>query len=222
MKRKFLTVIVALFLAGCGSSASLRENSGTLATSILKTKTTAAELRTVNQEMNGTLSAPVSFKKRFGKTVGETEVSPSDFSDFSGFYENGVPKDANFPSLRYMEGSWKYYLDMQDLDTGGVEFNEFGFADVSLNTEKETVRIVLHPRMAGDGYELYPETEEEVGYEPFEGGFDNNGSLQLLGNDVTMYIPCYFAWSGREYVMGEIWYPEEGYWGLFLLTRGQE
>ena len=87
--------------------------------------------------------------------------------------------------------------------------------------DKEQVIIVLHPKYAGDGYELYPETDEGVGYEPFTGGFDENGALKLSGNHVVLYITNYFAWSGREYVMAESWYSEESY-GIFLLTRGQQ
>ena len=82
-------------------------------------------------------------------------------------------------------------------------------------------RVWPDPKYAGDGYELYPETDEGVGYEPFTGGFDENGALKLSGNHVVLYITNYFAWSGREYVMAESWYSEESY-GIFLLTRGQQ
>ena len=219
MKKKIICALTVLLLAGCGNSTSLQENSGAMASSI-RTKTSAAALSSVNGASDAVLSAPNISAKPFGKSSEPVEVNPTDFSDFLDFYEDGVPEEAVFPSLKSMEGSWKYYLDRQNLDTEMTEFNEFGIADVSLNVRKETVKIVLHPRMAGDGYELYPETEEEVGYEPFEGGLQDN-MLVLEGNDVDVYIYNYFAWSGREYVMGEIWY-EEGYWGLFLMTRGQQ
>ena len=221
MKKLMIGVITAFMLVGCGSNNALKENAGAMAAS-LKAKTSAAALKTIKGDASKTAVLPTAFAGKFNVTEKETEVNPGHFSDFLTFYDKGIPSDAVFPAIRYMEGRWEYYLDMQDLDTGKVEFNEFGLADVSLNTQKSTVIIGLHPRMAGDGYELYPETDEEVGYEPFEGGFDTNGSLKLLGNNVTMYISSYFAWSGREYVMGEIWYPQEAHWGLFLLTRGQE
>ena len=225
MFKKLITIVVsALMLTGCAATNTLKENSKALTTS-LRVKTTAAALRTVNEKTDAQLVAPNLASHPFAETKEEEEkidVKPTDFSDFTDFYDNGVPKDANFPAIKYMEGNWKYYLDMQNLDISKVEFKEFGLADVSLNTIKETVIIKLHPQMAGDEFELYPETEEEVGYKPFEGGFDENGSLKLTGNNVTMYISSYFAWSGREYVMGEIWYQQEGHWGLFLLTRGQE
>ena len=218
MKKIIVGALSALLLAGCGSTSALRGTTGAMASSI-KTGASAVSLVPLHGKTTNALTAPASFAKKTETEV--PEVQPSDFSDFLSFYEEGIPEDAVFPPLRSMKGPWKYYLDMQDLDTGGVEFNEFGLADVNLNTRKETMKIILHPKMAGDGYELYPEDETEVGYEPFEGGFTEESSLLLNGNDLDVYVCNYFAWSGREYVMGEVWYPQEGYWGLFLLTRGQ-
>ncbi|MBQ1439385.1 MAG: hypothetical protein IIZ10_06830 [Solobacterium sp.] len=219
MKKIFAGILTAALLAGCGNASLLEKNLSAVSVGVGSKLLSgsgspiSAKTEALLPAVNSTVSA--------GRYTGEGEVAPSDFAEFMTFYSDGIPSDAAYPALRYAEGSWKYYLDMQDADTGGVRFNELGLADLSLNRQKETVIITLHPRMAGDGYELYPETDEEVGYEPFEGGLDDRGALKLAGNDVILYITAYFAWSGREYVMGETWYSEESC-GLFLLTRGQQ
>jgi hypothetical protein len=80
------------------------------------------------------------------------------------------------------------------------------------------VIISIHPRYEGDGYQGWP--MEDPGLLPFQGGFDDRGALKLAGNGTVLYINQYFAWSGREYIMGEAWFSEEES-GLFLMTRGQ-
>ena len=219
MKKILAVILTSGLLAGCGNASLLERNSGAVSVGV-GSKLLTGTVSPVSSNTEAILPAADSTASA-GSFTGTEDVTPADFAEFTDFYSDGIPSDAAYPTLRYAEGSWKYYLDMQDADTGGVRFNEFGLADLSLNRQKETVIITLNPRMAGDGYELYPETEEEVGYEPFEGGLDDRGALKLGGNDVILYITAYFAWSGREYVMGEIWYSEESS-GLFLLTRGQQ
>ena len=220
MKKFIVFALTVLLTAGCGSGALLKESAGAMADS-LKTKTSAAALSKVSIKQTGNLTAPAFSSQTSANGYDEFGVSPSDFYEFSDFFERGIPSDAEYPALKYMEGGWRYYLDRQDLDLHRVSFNEFGLADVSLNYDRETVTIVLHPRLAGDGYELYPETDEEVGYQPIEGGFNERGELVLEGNNLMVGLNNYFAWSGREYVMGEIWYPDS-YCGYFFLTRGQQ
>lgn len=220
MKKILAGILAAALLAGCGNASLLKKNLSAVSVGV-GSKLLAGTVSPVSAAAGKIFLPSVNSTASAGSYSGEGEVSPSDFAEFSSFYSDGIPSDAEYPALKYAEGSWKYYLDMQDAETGGVRFNEFGLADLSLNRGKETAVITLHPRMAGDGYELYPENEEEVGYEPFEGGLDERGALRLAGNDVILYITAYFAWSGREYVMGEIWYSEESS-GLFLLTRGQQ
>ena len=219
MKKILAVILTSGLLAGCGNASLLERNSGAVSVGV-GSKLLTGTVSPVSSNTEAILPAADSTASA-GSFTGTEDVTPADFAEFTDFYSDGIPSDAAYPALRYAEGSWKYYLDMQDADTGGVRFNEFGLADLSLNRQKETVIITLNPRMAGDGYELYPETEEEVGYEPFEGGLDDRGALKLAGNDVILYITAYFAWSGREYVMGEIWYSEESS-GRFLLTRGQQ
>ena len=148
----------------------------------------------------------------------ENDVDPSDFFEFGDFIADGIPEDAEYPALKYAVGPWKYYISEEDLETGGTVYNEWGFGDLSLDYDKNQVIIELHPSYEGDGYQSWP--KKDPGYLPFIGGFEDNGALKLAGNSTVFYINEYFAWSGREYIMGEAWYSEEES-GLFLMTRGQ-
>ena len=145
-----------------------------------------------------------------------------DFSDFNwgGEVMNGnVPEDAYYPTINYMVGEWKYSLGINFADDGSY-FEEIGLADVT-QTDDGTTTFVLHPQMAQDGYEAWPEAEDEVNYEPFTGGFDENDDFKLVGNNAIIYLYVYYDYEGREYIAGEIYISEEDY-GAFLMTRGQE
>ena len=157
MKKIFAVILTSGLLAGCGNASLLERNSGAVSVGVASKLLTG----TVSPVSAGTevILPAADSTASAGSIAGTEDVTPSDFAEFTGFISDGIPSDAAYPALRYAEGSWKYYLDMQDADTGGVRFNEFGLADLSLNRQKETVIITLHPRMAGDGYELYPETE---------------------------------------------------------------
>ena len=209
MKKKITACFLALsLLAGCGTSAAAPANTGSFAAGInlsMAKKTAAAPL------VNSTESAAA-------YSTSDDDVSASEFFEFGDFISNGVPKDANFPALKYAEGEWRYYLSQDDPETGGVIYNQWGFADLSLDYEKEQVIVSLHPLHQGNGYQESP--MEDPGYLPFQGGFDDRGALKLAGNSTVLYINQYFAWSGREYMMGEAWFSEEDS-GLFLMTRGQ-
>ena len=141
------------------------------------------------------------------------------FDDF-GFYEEGVPEDVNYPSLKYAEGEWKYDLRFREETFTGYYFDELGYAVLTLDYDRETVKIVLHPKLGSDGFELWDESDETVGYEPFEGGFDENDELRLLGNNAVLYPEYYYAYEGREYFISSLWLSEEEY-GMLLMFRGQ-
>ena len=219
MKRLFACIVSAALLAGCGSGSLLQGNSGALATSVGAKLTAPAVNAVSGKPVSGHLSGTINSVR--SASAGTDDVELNDFADFITFEQQGIPKDAEFPTLKYAEGEWRYYLDLLDPDTGDAYFAEFGFADLSLNYGKESVIIELDPRYDADEYELYPVTAEEIGYEQFEGGFDEDGALRLSGNDVVLYITQYFAWSGREYICGETWYSEEDY-GAFYMVRGQQ
>ncbi|MBQ2584168.1 MAG: hypothetical protein II568_03230, partial [Erysipelotrichaceae bacterium] len=86
--------------------------------------------------------------------------------------------------------------------------------------DREIISLSLHPRLASDGYEVWEESDEEVGYKPFEGLPENYG-IKLIGNDCVLWIGEYYAYEGREYVYGELYMSEENY-VVFLMIRGQQ
>ena len=207
MKRHITCMIaMTVLLGGCGSSSA-----GTFAASLKPVLPAGSALNKQSQTKKES-DLIVSFGH---------EPCPEDFDFYDEIQENGVPEDVNYPPLKYAEGEWKYELTIPFITEYSSVFVEYGYADLALNREKETVIITLHPRMAGDEYELWEESEEEVGYEPFEGGIDDNGGIKLPGNDAVIYLRYYYAYEGREYILGEIYLSEEDS-GTFLMTRGQE
>ncbi|MBR2601941.1 MAG: hypothetical protein IKE08_04520 [Clostridia bacterium] len=149
-----------------------------------------------------------------------TEVSPDDFAFYTSVVYDGVPDDAEYPPLKYAEGTWKYYLSDTTVSEDGTFFEQYGYADLALDRENDLVIVSLHPRLGGDGFELY-KIMEDPGYEPFSGGLTEEGALKLIGNETVLYITYYFAWQGRECMAGEAWFSEEDQ-GMFIMTRGQE
>ena len=57
-----------------------------------------------------------------------TPVSPDDFAFYTSVVYNGIPKDAEFPSLKYAEGPWKYYLSDDTVSEDGTFFEEYGYS----------------------------------------------------------------------------------------------
>ncbi|MBQ1318211.1 MAG: hypothetical protein IIY72_08115 [Solobacterium sp.] len=149
-----------------------------------------------------------------------TAVSPDDFAFYTSVVYDGVPDDAEYPPLKYAEGAWKYYLSDTSVSEDGTFFEQYGYADLALDRENNLVIVTLHPRLGGDGFELY-DILEDPGYEPFSGGLTEEGALKLIGNETVLYITYYYAWQGRECIAGDAWFSEEDQ-GMFIMTRGQE
>ena len=149
-----------------------------------------------------------------------SKLSYADFDIFITFLTDGIPQDANYPSLSYMPGTWKYDLWLFD-ESDGYNYDELGYAEVSINKRQDNVTLVLHPRIGSNGEEAWYESDEEIGYEPFNGFLDEAGGLKLTGNDAVIYIMNYFAYSGREYVMGTINQSNIDT-GFFWMYRGQD
>ena len=63
---------------------------------------------------------------------------------------------------------------------------------------QDQIRITLHPRLASDGYEVWEESDEEIGYELFAGGFDENDNIRLEGNSCVMMLKYYYAYEGKN------------------------
>lgn len=143
------------------------------------------------------------------------------FDDVYGFIYEGFPEDAYYPSVSYATGTWKYIMDIRYDSSEGYYFAEIGYADFSIDYDKELIIIDLHPRIDQDGFEAWEVSDEEIGYEAFEGGIDEDGGLKLIGNDVVLYFTDYFASGGREYLYGNIYLSEEDS-GYFFMVRGQD
>lgn len=197
--KKTIAVMLALMLAaGCSSSAATA----------------------VNQ-------FPGSSKESFSQSFDSSEYSTDKlhFEDFDSYYgligQFGLPEDIVREPLGYANGVWKYSLNLTDGASGAL-FTEIGYAEVSVhNNDEPPVVIVLHPRLAKDDYEVWEESDEAVGYEPFGGGLDDNNNMKLTGNDCVMVLEQFFAYEGREYLTATIWLSEEET-ASFLLVRGQE
>ena len=59
-------------------------------------------------------------------------------------------------------------------------FEELGFAEMTVsNNADPRIQIILHPRLVNDGNKTRERTDEEAGYQPFGGDFDENRKLKL-------------------------------------------
>lgn len=157
---------------------------------------------------------------------GEFDISKLSFEQFDEFYgrlpQDGLWDDIIREPLGNANGVWRYNLKFNSVEGGSGLLNEIGFAEVSVRNENNPpVQIVLHPRLASDGSEIWEESDQSVGYEPFGGGLDENNNMKLTGNDCVLVLEQFFAYEGREYLMGTLWLSEETT-APFLLIRGQD
>ena len=227
MKKSLFIIflLICMILAGCSSTgtASEPEEGDTIALPA------ADELKEdpLNRNTMGIVDEDLT-RDHFHNKDRETVPNTADnlnWEDFDFYYDimyDGVPEEAYFPAVKYAEGLWKYDLIFRyDSSTDGYYFEEMGYAELGVDYDKDEINITLHPRMANDGNEAWPESDEEIGYEPFGGGFDADGNLRLYGNNAVIDCQYYYTYSGREYFIGELWISEEDF-GMFLMTRGQE
>ena len=198
MKKTMTALLVLMLAAGCSSAAatSVSQHSG---------------------------SPGQSFGQSFDTTQYSTDKLH--FEHFDTYYrligQFGLPEDIVREPLGNANGVWKYSLRFNDGSSGSL-FNEIGYAEMAVhNNDSPPVMIVLHPRLASDGYEVLEESDEETGYEPFGGGLDENNSMKLTGNDCVLVLEQFFAYEGREYLTGTLWMSEESS-AAFLMVRGQE
>ena len=154
------------------------------------------------------------------------DTSKLSFEEFDEFYAQlmyeGLPEDRLNLALGNANGTWKYDLKIRrDSSTDGYIFDEIGFAEMTVDNDADPrIQIALHPRLAKNGDEVYEETDEEAGYEPFGGDFDENRVLKLTGNDSVLVVKKYYQWQGREYLYGTMWFSEEES-GDFMMIRGE-
>ncbi|MBR4469999.1 MAG: lipoprotein [Erysipelotrichaceae bacterium] len=163
-----------------------------------------------------------------GSNDGFFDPSKLSFEDFDELYGQmmyeGIPEDVVYLPLKNANGVWKYDLKIRyDSSVDGYMFDELGYVEMSVDGRNDPpISIVLHPRLAAfDAYEVYPETDEEVGYEPFAGGIDDDNLIRLFGNDCVLCPEYYYAYEGREYLIATLWMSEEDF-GNFMMIRGQE
>lgn len=156
----------------------------------------------------------------------EFDVRSLLFEEFDNFYGEmtyiGLPEKRTHEPLKKANGVWRYNLKNRDDASEYFMFDELGYAEMTVNgSMNPPVMIVLHPRLACDGYEVWEEDDESVGYEPFAGGFDENNNIRLFGSGSVISLTEYYAFDGKEYLIAELWISEESSFN-FLMIREQE
>ena len=229
MKKRLLILfaLICLILAGCTTTGAAQPEESVDDNTIALPAETDPASDPFNRNTQGVVDEDVTrdhFHNKDRDTVPKNADGLS-FEDFDFYYDimyDGVPEEAYFPAVKYAEGLWKYDLIFRyDSSTDGYYYEEMGYAEFGIDYDREEIIITLHPRMANDGYEAWPTSDEEIGYEPFGGGFDEDDNLRLYGNNAVVDCQYYYAYSGREYFISEIWISEEDF-GMLLMTRGQE
>ncbi|MCR5450748.1 MAG: zinc ribbon domain-containing protein [Solobacterium sp.] len=142
------------------------------------------------------------------------------FDDFLFYeddvYNNGIPKGAVLREAGYIGGEWKYCMTFNRTIPGEERIDEIGTAEVSFS--EQGAQLILHPQYIRYGNDVMPETEEEVGYEPFSGTWDPE-YIDLSDGGIAIGLGPYYSYEGRDYVLGNIVVRESGMFGDVLLVR---
>ena len=216
-----LIALIALILAGCSSSSAAPSpvETNDFDNTIIDTDYTAPTDQGGNAFPDEYDDPTDDVPQGIQDFTYSDEVAFEDFDFFMDYMYYGAPEDAYFPAVKYAAGTWKYNLLFR-YDSSSLYYDELGHADISVDYDKDALIIVLHPELGNDGYESWPMTDADAGYEPYEGGFDENDNLRLYGNDAVLDVQSYYDSQGREYFISEIWISEEES-GYLLLVRGQ-
>lgn len=225
MKKLFICILILMLISGCSTNqAASTPNENSEQEKIEEvTKfddTLKKESQTVSRGLNIEPAEETDPELYTRYPFNSTDLRFENFDEFR-YFLNAIPEGAVFPIVREMEGEWKYNIDLYNLPPNYSRFCEIGYADFEIDYNRELLLITLHPRLAHNGYEMWEESDDEVGYEVFEGGFEDNGTLKFSGNNAIIVIDNYFAYEGREYTTGEIYLSEEVS-GYFWMYRGQE
>lgn len=153
------------------------------------------------------------------------DISKLSFEEFDELYGQmmyeGLPEDRTNLAVINASGTWKYNIKIRNNSFGGGMFDELGYAEMVVSTKSDPrVQITLHPRLVAEGDSTREKTDEEGGYEPFGGDFDENRRLKLSGNDCVLEIKYYYSWNGKEYLIATMWFSEEET-GDFMMIRDQ-
>jgi hypothetical protein len=159
------------------------------------------------------------------------EIDPSSFDvqklnyeEFDNLYGqityNGVPEGRESQPLKNANGVWRYNLKKKyDDPSQGYMYDELGYANMYVKgSDDPPIVITLYPRKASDGYEVWEETDESVGYEPFAGNIDEDDIIRLKGNNAIIVPEYYYSYQGKEYLIGKMWMSEEEF-ADFLMIR---
>ncbi|MBQ6493406.1 MAG: hypothetical protein IJI92_10290 [Erysipelotrichaceae bacterium] len=141
-----------------------------------------------------------------------------DFAFYDDLLVSGLPDNIVYPKVKYMDGIWKYEIRIREEVENGAYMDEIGLAELYLDDQGENFSILLHPQLMNYNGEVYPESDEEVGYEAFEGGWNQDSGLTLTGNGVNMDILVYYFYNNVEYIIGSL-YTAEDYIGDFIMIR---
>ena len=157
-----------------------------------------------------------------GKDYDISKLSFEEFDELYGqmMYE-GLPEDRTNLAVINASGTWRYNIKIRNNSFGGGMFDELGYAEMAVSTKSDPrVQIILHPRLVAEGDSTRERTDEEAGYQPFGGDFDENRKLKLTGNDCVLEIKRFYSWNGKEYLIGTMWFSEEES-GDFMMIREQ-
>ncbi|HAE15232.1 MAG TPA: hypothetical protein DCG51_01665 [Erysipelotrichaceae bacterium] len=148
------------------------------------------------------------------------DISNVWFDDFLFYeddvYDNGIPDGAVLREAGYIGGEWKYCMTFNRTIPGEERIDEIGTAEVSFS--EQGAQLILHPQYIRYGNDVMPETEEEVGYEPFSGTWDPE-YIDLSDGGIAIGLGPYYSYEGRDYVLGNIVVRESGMFGDVLLVR---
>ncbi|MBQ1483488.1 MAG: hypothetical protein IIZ28_07970 [Erysipelotrichaceae bacterium] len=228
MKKAVILLFILLCLCGCASPAPSAEKQEEVTD-----RTLTADPAPESEELliigvgEEESAAPEEISRSYGfDDLSEFDVSKLHYEDFDELYGQlmfeGLPEGIVREPLKYANGVWKYDLKIRYDSSDGYLFDELGYAEMSVDgTQDPPVRITLHPRLASDGIAVWEESDQDVGYEPFAGGLDDNDDLKLFGNNCVMLLTDFYAYEGREYLIAQLWMSEEDV-AVFMMIRGQE
>ena len=242
MKKMIMLLLVMLFISGCSSSAAGQSHADDTAAGngssgfVIEPEPDEGDVSsdTYGQTVVDTDDLWIPEDDDSGSSdvldVSEADfdVSKLNFEEFDNLYGEmmytGIPEDRVAEPLKQANGVWRYNLKIRfDSAENGYMFDELGYAVMSVNGSNDPpIVIELHPRLAAyDGYEVYPETDEEVGYEPFKGTLEDDEIIRLYGNDLTLIPEYFYAYEGREYFIAHLYKGEE-FFADFMMIRGQD
>jgi hypothetical protein len=156
-----------------------------------------------------------------GTSTDGSDLSFDEFAFYNEVYEQGIPDGASYPETKYAAGSWRYELFVYKEGSHDTSYMELGYAGLDIEERSKKATLMLHPRIGNDGHESFPVTDEEIGYEPFNGELDDYYGLSFNGNGLDLYLNYYYAYEGREYLIGSFWKSNDMYAGI-LMIRGQD